>query len=119
DFQDAIARLPFDYVDLSSGFYSVDKRLIYPARPDVLAARLSDSVALASRHPGRRFILSGRAMRHNWAELPLNMQLGLCRDLIANPKFLQDPTNGCRNHGKCHYFSRGEDRLTCARWTEF
>jgi 2,4-dienoyl-CoA reductase-like NADH-dependent reductase (Old Yellow Enzyme family) len=118
DFQNAIAHLPFDYVDLSSGFYNIDKRLIYPARPDTLATRLDDSLALAARHPGCRFILSGRAMRHNWAEFPPNMHVGLCRDLIANPKFLREPGNGCHNHNKCHYFSRGQDRLTCARWAE-
>jgi NADPH2 dehydrogenase len=29
-FLDQIASLPVDYVDLSSGFYEIDKRLIYP-----------------------------------------------------------------------------------------
>lgn len=118
DFLDTVARLPFDYVDLSSGFYNVDKRLIYPARPDILAARLDESLAVGSRHPKRSFILSGRALNHDWARLPPNMHPGLCRDLIANPKFLQEPHNGCHNHNKCHYYSRGGNHLTCARWAE-
>lgn len=118
DFQDTIARLPFDFVDLSSGFYNIDKRLIYPARPEVLAARLQESLAVGLRHPRRSFIVSGRTLNHDWAGIPSNMHPGLCRDLIANPKFLQEPNNGCRNHGKCHYYSRGRDHLTCARWAE-
>ncbi|RUW75203.1 MULTISPECIES: hypothetical protein [unclassified Mesorhizobium] len=118
EFQDAITQLPFDYVDISSGFYNIDKRLIYPARPDILAARLQESVALGLRHPKRSFILSGRALNQDWAGIPSNMHPGICRDLIANPKFLQEPDDGCKNHGKCHYYSRGGSHLTCARWTE-
>jgi len=116
EFQDAIAELPFDFVDLSSGFYEVDKRLIYPARPDILEARLQESLAIGLRHPRRSFILSGRSLGHDWSTIPPNMHPGLCRDLIANPRFLLDRTSGCRNHGKCHYYSRGQDSLTCARW---
>ena len=115
-FQDAISRLPFDYVDLSSGFYNIDKRLIYPARPDVLTARLEESLAVGSRHPDRAFIVSGRVMQYDWGSFAPNMHPGLCRDLIANPRFLQESHNGCENHGKCHYYSRGRDYLTCARW---
>ncbi|WP_315720171.1 MULTISPECIES: hypothetical protein [unclassified Bradyrhizobium] len=118
EFQDTIARLPFDFVDLSSGFYNIDKRLIYPARPDVLIERLRDSVAIGVRHPMRSFIFSGRILDVDWTGIPSNMHPGLCRDLIANPQFLQQLHNGCRNHGKCHYFSRGSNHLTCARWAE-
>jgi NADPH2 dehydrogenase len=116
DFLDTIARLPFDFVDLSSGFYNIDKRLIYPARPEILAARIRESLAVALRHPSRSFIFSGRSLNHEWAGIPANAHPGLCRDLIANPNFLWEPSNGCQNHGKCHYYSRGGDHLVCARW---
>jgi NADPH2 dehydrogenase len=118
DLQDELAALPFDFVDLSSGFYNINKRLIYPARPDDLDARLHETLAVAYRHPGRAFILSGRAMSQSTADLPPNIHLGLCRDLIANPRFLSEPMNGCQNHGKCHYYSRGSAHVTCPRWTE-
>ena len=117
-FQDAVARLPFDYVDLSSGFYNIDKRLIYPTRPDVLEARLADSIAVGARHPSRAFILSGHTLRHDWTHRAHNLHLGLCRDLIANPDVLKDQQNGCMNLNKCHYFSRGEPHLTCGRWSD-
>lgn len=115
-FHDAISRLPFDYVDLSSGFYNIDKRLIYPARPDVLAQRFLDSIEVARRNTSRQFIISGRALARDWSGLPDNAHIGICRDLIANPDVLASPADGCRNHGKCHYYSRGEPHLTCARW---
>lgn len=115
-FHDKVAALPFDFIDLSSGFYNIDKRMIYPSRPDVLAMRRSMTVKVASRHPSRSFILSGRAMNAALEVLPDNLHLGLCRDLIANPKFLAQPDRGCQNRNKCHYFSRGEASLRCAQW---
>jgi len=115
--QDSIASLPFDFVDLSSGFYNIDKRLIYPARPEITTARFADSVGVALRHPSQRFIFSGRMARRA-SELPRNAHVGLCRDLIANPRFLEEPENGCRNYGKCHYYSRGGEHVTCTRWGE-
>jgi NADPH2 dehydrogenase len=115
-FHEQIAALPFDFVDLSSGFYNIDKRLIYPGRPDVLRARRAETISLANRLPGRRFIMSGRAMLDREHALPLNLHIGLCRDLIANPDFLADTSKGCVNSGKCHYFSRGADHVTCQQW---
>lgn len=117
DFQDEIASLPFDFVDLSSGFYNVDKRLIYPARPEIIQERISESRDVAIRSPGRNFIFSGRVDMNGWNDLPHNMHPAFCRDLIANPKFLQEPDRGCSNFNKCHYYSRGEPHLTCGQWT--
>jgi NADPH2 dehydrogenase len=116
-FQDSVAALPFDFVDLSSGFYNLDKRLIYPARPEITLLRLRESIGAALRNPSRRFIVSGR-IAQSVLELPRNAHIGLCRDLIANPHFLTEPDNGCRNHGKCHYYSRGREHVTCSRWSE-
>ena len=117
-FQDRVASLPVDYVDVSSGFYDIDKRLIYPARPDILAVRRVETVALANRHRRVSFIYSGRALQRPQLNLPPNVHIGLCRDLIANAHYLSELSHGCRNAGKCHYYSRGASHVTCARWTE-
>ncbi len=114
-FQDTMIVLPFDFVDLTSGFYNIDKRLIYPSRPEFTEMRFHESLLVAARHPTRQFILSGRIAARR-AELPSNAHLGICRDLIANPRFLSDESVGCRNHGKCHYYSRGSDHVTCPQW---
>jgi NADPH2 dehydrogenase len=108
--------MPVNYVDVSSGFYNIDKHLIYPARPDTLLARRSETLGLADRHPEGQFILSGRAFRESEESLPANVHLGLCRDLIANPDFIVNTTRGCVNSGKCHYFSRGAAHITCPQW---
>jgi hypothetical protein len=73
-FQDRIAAMPVNYVDVSSGFYNIDKHLIYPARPDTLLARRSESLGLADRHPDGQFILSGRALHESEESLPANVR---------------------------------------------
>ncbi|NDW32952.1 hypothetical protein [Salipiger sp. PrR007] len=118
EFNDNIASTPFNYVDLSSGFYNIDKRLIYPSRPDIVASRLSETLAVASRHPRKNFIYSGKAVSNVAHLVADNVHLGICRDIIANPDFLNDGAEnwGCKNKSKCHYFSRGMQSLTCALW---
>lgn len=116
EFLDKIAQLPFDYVDVSSGFYNIDKKLIYPGRPDIINARREETIFFAQRHPTRSFIYSGRAMSRAATDLPHNVHIGLCRDLIANPDFLKNASQGCENSGRCHYFSRSKDNITCSQW---
>jgi NADPH2 dehydrogenase len=115
-FQNSIAKLPFDFIDVSSGFYNIDKRLIYPSRPDILHDRRQETIELATRHPDARFIISGRAMLQSTIDLPGNIHIGLCRDLLANPDYLTDPARHCMNSSKCHYFSRGAAHVTCTQW---
>lgn len=115
-FHAQVASLPFDFVDVSSGFYNIDKQLIYPGRHDTLRDRRAETIALANRFPDKSFIFSGRALLEPEASLPENLHIGLCRDLIANPDYLQAPATGCTNSGKCHYFSRGDSHITCPNW---
>lgn len=112
-----IVALRFDFVDLSSGYYNIDKRLIYPSTKPFLSQRIKDSLQVAKKFSGQRFIISGK-ISNFLEDLPGNVDLGVCRDLIANPQFLRDWKNGCRNRGKCHYYSRGSDRIICPSWTE-
>lgn len=112
-----IVPLQFEFVDLSSGYYNIDKRLIYPSTDFFVSQRLKDSLLFAKTFPDQKFIVSGK-IANFLGDLPENVDLGVCRDLIANPQFLKNWTNGCRNRGKCHYYSRGSDRLTCPTWLE-
>jgi NADPH2 dehydrogenase len=115
-FLDQIASLPVAYIDLSSGFYEIDKRLIYPSLAPVVRQRREETVAVARRHGHKEFILSGKSLSSVETDLPPNLHIGICRDLIANPDYIRDKRNGCINAMKCHYYSRGETHLTCGRW---
>lgn len=115
-FEDIVS-LNFDFVDLSSGYYNIDKRLIYPATDAFVSLRLEDSLRIARTFPDQNFIVSGKISSFQ-GRFPENVDLGICRDLIANPQFLKLWTNGCQNRGKCHYYSRGSDRLICPNWAE-
>jgi 2,4-dienoyl-CoA reductase-like NADH-dependent reductase (Old Yellow Enzyme family) len=116
EFLDLVSSIPVSYLDASSGFYNIDKRLIYPSVPHVVTARWEDTLALASRHDRARFILSGKSAHKSDVYLPANVHIGICRDLIANPNYLKDRADGCINAMKCHYYSRGDLYLTCGRW---
>jgi 2,4-dienoyl-CoA reductase-like NADH-dependent reductase (Old Yellow Enzyme family) len=110
-----LAEVRVDVVDVSDGFYNVDKHLIYPSRPEKLSLRHNATISLAQKYPDRRFILSGKARPESLALTP-NLDIGICRDLIANPLFLRSWSNGCENSMKCHFFSRGMSQITCSRW---
>lgn len=110
-----VYNLDVDYIDLSDGFYNIDKRKIYPSTNDLSQRRFNLSIDVAVEHPRKMFILSGQAKYYINA-LPENLHLGFCRDLIANPNFLSDTEDGCMLCNKCHYFSRGTTSLFCPRW---
>ncbi|CAN7762643.1 hypothetical protein LJR029_006357 [Caballeronia sp. LjRoot29] len=115
---DHIASLPVDYIDVSAGFYNINKRLIYPSTPQLLSERIAATLEFAQRHRDVQVILSGRSS-YAWNEsLRSNVHIGICRDLIANPNFLRERTGGCTLCMKCHYYSRGESHLTCGRWND-
>lgn len=113
---DDVSSLPLDYVDVSAGFYNIDKRLIYPSTRRLLSERVTTTLAIADRHLQTNFILSGKSA-HAWdTSLPANVHIGICRDLIANPNYLLERAGGCNTCMKCHYYSRGERQLTCGAW---
>jgi 2,4-dienoyl-CoA reductase-like NADH-dependent reductase (Old Yellow Enzyme family) len=113
---DDLAAVGVKYLDVSAGFYNVNKKLIYPSTATLLAERVNATVRIASEYANSNFILSGKSAYAWDSSLPTNIHIGICRDLIANPNFLRDRGNGCTNCMKCHYFSRGEVSLACARW---
>lgn len=111
-----VIRLPFDYLDVSAGLYNLDKRLIYPARTEHIHFRHESTIELAARHSDINFIISGKASRILVDNLPPNIHIGLCRDLIANPDYLKDRSRGCEDCMKCHYYSRKTSHLNCGKW---
>lgn len=115
---DHIATIPVDYLDASEGFYNLDKRLIYPSSLAITEARMTLTSHYARRYPHISFIASGKLASLAEEAMPSNVHIGLCRDLIANPNFLLHKVNGCSDKMKCHYFSRGESKLTCGKWEE-
>lgn len=111
-----VASLRINYLDASAGFYNINKHLIYPQKKDLLADRHSKTLEIAATHQDQQIILSGKAGVFLRKELPNNVHVGLCRDLIANPDYLLDTSKGCTDRLHCHYFSRGKQHLTCGKW---
>jgi 2,4-dienoyl-CoA reductase-like NADH-dependent reductase (Old Yellow Enzyme family) len=103
-----------DYVDLSDGYYNKDKMLIYPINPLILENRHNRGKALATLYKNQRFIISGKIRQ--FTDWPKNVDLGWCRDLVANPDFMTSQMNLCNDCGVCHYYSNGEKKLRCSLW---
>ncbi|MEZ7204323.1 hypothetical protein [Pseudoalteromonas sp. DY56-GL79] len=111
-----ILKIRASYFDLSSGFYNINKNLIYPQTDSMLKSRFIDSVRICKEHKQKSFILSGKSLQKFHQELPENARIGVCRDLIANPNFLLGHNEGCKNKKKCHYHSNGTKNLYCGSW---
>jgi 2,4-dienoyl-CoA reductase-like NADH-dependent reductase (Old Yellow Enzyme family) len=111
-----IMELSFLYFDISSGYYNFDKRLIYPSSEKFLRSRHQETLKIANQFSHKEIIISGKAHRISNSDLPKNVHIGICRDLIANPNFLYNFSSGCTNRMKCHYYSRGEAQLNCGEW---
>lgn len=118
ELMDHFSSFPVDYIDVSAGFYNINKRLIYPATERLRSERVSATLAFAERHPDTQIILSGQSSDARNDALPLNVNIGICRDLIANPNYLNERSRGCKLCMKCHYYSRGELHLTCGKWND-
>ncbi|MDA8445227.1 hypothetical protein [Paracidovorax valerianellae] len=105
----------FDYLDISEGFYNIDKKLIYPTSEKQLLERFTRSTNRAKQHSQQLFIISGKIFSTIHNDIPKNVHLGVCRDLIANPEYLSN-NKPCQNCMKCHYHSRGASKLECSLW---
>ena len=114
------AKLGVPLLDYSAGFYSVDKRLIYPGLErgpmpylDLLRpiAKLVDCIVS----------LGGNICdTRNIPDLEGNMAVSVGRALIADPDFAAKSRlraygsiQACTRRARCHYFSRGRRGLQC------
>lgn len=110
-----------DIVDLSAGFYTVDRKLIYPGAEwtgpvyapwlETLARDLDCLVSIVGR------ITDFRTLTET---LPGNVLVSIGRAFIADPDFARktrdgnfDDINKCVLKNQCHYFSRGLQTLEC------
>lgn len=116
-----LAQNGVDLVDFSSGFYTIDRHLIYPGAhlsglplyPPArdIALRLPCLVGFAGN------ILDLRDVPR---DLPTNLFCSVGRALIADPDFAIksslgrfDEVRWCGRTGHCHYFTRGRSHLEC------
>lgn len=104
------------YHDISFGFYNINKNMIYPETASMLISRFKASLEIIKEFSDNEFIISGKSLKNILDFLPNNASIGICRDLIANPNYLDDFNNFCDDCGTCHYHSLGQKKLYCAKW---
>jgi len=109
-----------DIIDLSAGYYTVDRNLIYPAN-DSSTSTFSFSRSLCDE---LKCLVSfcGQASNLDYFQtiMSSNQLLALGRSFIADPEFARKyktfraaEINHCRSCRHCHYFSRGRSNLEC------
>lgn len=111
---DKICNGCYNFIDLSAGYYNLNKELIYPTDERLLQQRFQAFSSFSKTHIQCQCIFSGLLGVNT--ELPPNGHLGLCRELIANPDYLTNGMNRCLRCGSCNYYSKRESSLSCARW---
>ena len=105
-----------DFYDLSEGFYNINKRLIYPYSRNI-EDRIERQISISNQFKEQKFISSGLSYGHTrHEEIPNNLHIGICRNLIASPNFLFSEEVKCDSCSKCHYYSRGKLELECPQW---
>ena len=104
-----------DFIDISDGYYNKDKNIIYPIKDEMIRARHLRNTNLASQFPSQNIIISGGIK--NFTGWPTNVNLGFCRELIANPNLFELLEFQCSKCGGCHYYSNNKPYLNCSNWT--
>lgn len=115
-FQDCIQ------LDLSNGYYNIDKTIIYSSHTLGKAPSLQNAIELAERFPNASFRIAGNIW--NPYDLintvPTNLNFGIGRALIADPDHLRKMKLGipmlCNGCDQCHYYSTGQPSITCPKW---
>lgn len=116
----AMVKAGVDMLDFSAGFYTVDRRQIYPGIEKGPLPAASEALRIC-REVGAFGVVSG-----NISDLrsmpPISEQSGIAvgRALIADPDFarksylgMHDEIVRCRRTAHCHYFSRGKNAIEC------
>ncbi|MDD2732343.1 MAG: hypothetical protein PHF56_00255 [Desulfuromonadaceae bacterium] len=111
-------------LDLSNGYYNLDKRHIYPPHQNGGATFLNNAVSLADEFPEASLVVAGNMWNpYKLLEtIPSNLNISIGRALIADPNYLLHQRNDktslmlCDDCGKCHFFSKGAKSIECPLW---
>jgi 2,4-dienoyl-CoA reductase-like NADH-dependent reductase (Old Yellow Enzyme family) len=118
---DRLCRAGVDIIDLSAGFYTLDRQLIYPNRGDGSPPYYPAARAIALKTTALvSFAGNVTDLRRIPADAPPNLLVAVGRALIADPDFATkslsnkfDEIRACARTSHCHYFSRGIAQIEC------
>lgn len=110
-----------DLISLSAGLYDFSKPLIYPNKRDGHLPYLGYAEDLAQLNPSLLVNVGGNFW--DWEEPRSelnNVTYSIGRPLIADPEFVKKFLDGssmeivhCDRSGDCHYYTKGNENLTC------
>jgi 2,4-dienoyl-CoA reductase-like NADH-dependent reductase (Old Yellow Enzyme family) len=110
-----------DILDISGGFYTLDRSLIYPSH--VAPPRYLESAVTIAKEVDCLVSVAGGVHcpeSLTSVDFPQNVLVGLGRALIADSRFAEkwkalrwNDIRLCRRTGQCHYFTRGATHISC------
>ena len=118
-----LLNLGFDIISISSGFYNIDKTMVYPHK-NGLSPILPEAEFFARQFGNAVFNVSGNLEYAfmNRKKLPGNLTVSLGRQLLADPeavtkiqKQLYDEIHLCSECNACHYYSFNFDGIQNCR----
>ena len=124
-FDKRILDIKFDFISLSNGYYTINKKLIYPAKGILNLEVIEQGILLSKK---RQIMIAGNIREVELTKYMLidNLHFAIGRPLIADhlfaEKYLADDIKSikqCSYNGKCHYYSnKNEGGLVCPIWEQ-
>lgn len=124
-YDERILDMDFDFFSLSNGYYTIDKKLIYPTKNMINSLVIDHGVSLAKK---KRIMIAGNIRENEIKKYNSinNLHFAIGRPLIADHLFAEKYLIGsestikkCNYSGKCHHYSnQTEGGLICPIWEQ-
>ena len=124
-FYERILDMEFDFFSLSNGYYTIDKKLIYPTKNVINSLVIDHGVSLAKK---KRIMIAGNIRESEIQKYSSvnNLHFSIGRPLIADHLFAKKYLSGneseikqCNYTGKCHHYSnQTKGGLICPMWEQ-
>lgn len=124
-FDKRVLDIKFDFISLSNGYYTINKKLIYPGKGILNSEVIELGISLAET---RQVMIAGNIREIELTKyMPIdNLHFAIGRPLIADHLFAEkylaedfEKIKQCSYNGRCHYYSNKKaGGLVCPIWEQ-
>lgn len=118
-----LCELGVDILDVSAGFYTYSRHLIYPHyRDESPASAIGPGIEIAQALSQPVIVAGNIRTLDSLAACPSNVLFAIGRSMLADPEIVQKLLSGraeqiipCCSTGRCHFFTRGRTMIECGQ----